>query len=230
MWLAVRAVDDRDARASCWLGVVLGVTALSRPVFVLFPFALAAVGLVVLPLSRRARGPRRAPLGGDARARSPSRCCRGSPTTTSTLGAFTLSPAGGVGRGIWEGSWQATWSGRLQNELTHLADDIDDRADARRARRGGRRTRAARRRSRCSSTCISGTTSAASGREPIDPLERAPRPRRGRPRISARRRSTNIRRAIAGASGEAARARRVRPVGRRHPVSLQRHQPDCRRS
>ena len=46
-----------------------------------------------------------------------------------TLGRFTLSPAGGVGRGLWEGSWQATWSGRLQNELTHLADDIDDRAE-----------------------------------------------------------------------------------------------------
>src|SRR5207247_10057036 len=46
-----------------------------------------------------------------------------------TLGRFTLSPAGGVGRGLWEGSWQAMWSGRLQNELTHLADDIDDRAE-----------------------------------------------------------------------------------------------------
>jgi len=45
----------------------------------------------------------------------------------STLGSFTLSPAGGIGRGIWEGSWQATWSGRLQDELTDLATDIDDR-------------------------------------------------------------------------------------------------------
>ena len=47
----------------------------------------------------------------------------------ATLGRITLSPAGGIGRGLWEGSWQATWSGRLQNELTHLADDIDDRAE-----------------------------------------------------------------------------------------------------
>jgi hypothetical protein len=46
----------------------------------------------------------------------------------ATLGRFTLSPAGGIGRGLWEGSWQATWSGRLQNELTHLADDVADRA------------------------------------------------------------------------------------------------------
>jgi len=44
-----------------------------------------------------------------------------------TLGSFTLSPAGGVGRGIWEGSWQAAWSGRLQDELTDLAGEIDDR-------------------------------------------------------------------------------------------------------
>jgi len=47
----------------------------------------------------------------------------------ATLGRITISPAGGIGRGLWEGSWQATWSGRLQNELTHLADDIDDRAE-----------------------------------------------------------------------------------------------------
>jgi hypothetical protein len=47
----------------------------------------------------------------------------------ATLGVLTMSPAGGVGRGIWEGSWQAKWSGRLQNELTHLADNTDDRAE-----------------------------------------------------------------------------------------------------
>jgi hypothetical protein len=46
-----------------------------------------------------------------------------------TLGRFTLSPAGGVGRGLWEGSWQATWRGRVQDELTDLADEIEDRAE-----------------------------------------------------------------------------------------------------
>src|SRR6185312_9446329 len=44
------------------------------------------------------------------------------------FGRFTLSPAGGMGRGTWEGSWQNTWSGRLQAELTPIADDISDRA------------------------------------------------------------------------------------------------------
>ena len=56
-----------------------------------------------------------------------------------TLGRLTLSPAGGIGRGLWEGSWQATWSGRLQNELTHIAEDAvdgDGRAELDRAIEG----------------------------------------------------------------------------------------------
>src|SRR5258708_24826290 len=59
MWLAVRALDDRRARTFVLLGMATGITALSRPAFVLFPFALAAVGIVVLPL---ARGPERPSL------------------------------------------------------------------------------------------------------------------------------------------------------------------------
>jgi len=43
------------------------------------------------------------------------------------LGQITLSPAGGIGRGLWEGSWQGRWSGRLQKELIDLADTIEDR-------------------------------------------------------------------------------------------------------
>jgi len=43
------------------------------------------------------------------------------------FGRFTLSPAGGIGRGIWEGSWQGYWSGRVQSELTDLADRTPDR-------------------------------------------------------------------------------------------------------
>jgi hypothetical protein len=43
------------------------------------------------------------------------------------LGQITLSPAGGVGRGLWEGSWQGRWRGRLQKELTDLADVTTDR-------------------------------------------------------------------------------------------------------
>jgi hypothetical protein len=131
MWLVVRAIEELAPRQFIVLGVVCAIAALSRPVFVLFPFALAGVGIVVLPLvARRASRPRPplwhwgAMLGSFAITMLPWLTYN-----YVTLGAFTLSPAGGIGRGMWEGSWQATWSGRLQNELTHLADDIEDRAE-----------------------------------------------------------------------------------------------------
>ena len=129
MWAAIRAVQSHRLSWFAALGVLLGLTSLSRPVFALFPVGLVLVGLVFFPLT------------GVTRARRPA-------TTTwvvllatfaitmlpwftynyVNLGQFTLSPAGGMGRGTWEGSWQATWSGRLQSELTPIADAIDDRA------------------------------------------------------------------------------------------------------
>src|SRR5439155_24035132 len=108
------------------LGIACGVTALSRPVFVLFPFALATAGLVVLPFVRV--DPRPTPWNWSAMMAAFAITML--PWFTYnylTLGSFTLSPAGGVGRGIWEGSWQAEWPGRLQDELTDLATTIDDR-------------------------------------------------------------------------------------------------------
>jgi hypothetical protein len=39
------------------------------------------------------------------------------------LGQFTLSPAGGIGRGLWECSWQGVWPGRVQAQLTALAEE-----------------------------------------------------------------------------------------------------------
>jgi 4-amino-4-deoxy-L-arabinose transferase-like glycosyltransferase len=45
------------------------------------------------------------------------------------LGQFTLSPAGGIGRGLWEGSWQGRWPGRIQADLITLADTTADRAE-----------------------------------------------------------------------------------------------------
>jgi hypothetical protein len=128
MWLALSALGERGWQRFAWLGVLLALTTLSRPVFVLFPFALTAVGVVVFPLLRVGTRPRLAQwsvmLAAFALTMTPWFMYN-----YVTLGRFTLSPAGGVGRGLWEGSWQATWSGRTQNELTHLADDIDDRAE-----------------------------------------------------------------------------------------------------
>ena len=125
MWLAVRALDDQRARTFVGLGIAAGITALSRPAFVLFPFALVAVGIVVQLLARGAR-----PRLLNWTTMLVFFAVTMLPWFTynyMTLGSFTLSPAGGVGRGIWEGSWQAEWSGRLQDELTDLAGEIDDR-------------------------------------------------------------------------------------------------------
>jgi 4-amino-4-deoxy-L-arabinose transferase-like glycosyltransferase len=128
MWVAVRAFQDRRMTGFVWLGALLALTTLSRPVFVLFPIALAGIGLVVWPILRVRPRPRAAQwlvmLATFAIAMLPWFTYN-----YVTLGRFTLSPAGGVGRGLWEGSWQATTSGRVQNELTHLADAIEDRAE-----------------------------------------------------------------------------------------------------
>jgi len=128
MWAAVRALRTRGPWPFAWLGFLLALTGLSRPVFVLFPFALVAIGMVVFPIAgvRGHGSPRQSAVMLAAFAVTML------PWFTYnyvTLGRFTLSPAGGVGRGLWEGSWQAAWSGRLQNELTHLADDMPDRVD-----------------------------------------------------------------------------------------------------
>ena len=125
VWLTLRGWSDRSPRTFAALGVVLAATALSRPAFVLYPFALIAVAaLVRLAVSREVPGVGRwaAMLATFAIALTPWLTYN-----YVNLGRVTLSPAGGVGRGLWEGSWQATWSGRVQNELTHLADDIEDR-------------------------------------------------------------------------------------------------------
>jgi len=128
MAVAVAALHTRRTATFCWLGLLLGITTLSRPVFVLLPLALAAVGLVVLPMLSVTKRPTPAPwlamLAAFALTMAPWFAYN-----YVTLGRFTLSPAGGIGRGLWEGSWQATWSGRVQKELTDLADDIDDRGE-----------------------------------------------------------------------------------------------------
>jgi len=126
IWMAIRALESQSLASFAALGVLLGLTALSRPVFVLFPFALAAVGIVVFPLAAVRRSP---PFGRWAALVVASMLTLLPWFTYNyvTLGQFTMSPAGGVGRGIWEGQWQATWSGRLQDELTRVAEATDDR-------------------------------------------------------------------------------------------------------
>ena len=126
MWLVFRARREPSAPRYAALGVLLALTTLSRPVFVLFPFALAGLWFGVFPLLGR---PRPRPIDGASMLAAFAVVLM--PWFTYnyvTLGRFTLSPAGGVGRGLWEGSWQAAWSGRIQNELTHIGDETPDRA------------------------------------------------------------------------------------------------------
>jgi 4-amino-4-deoxy-L-arabinose transferase-like glycosyltransferase len=124
-WLAIRALRTGRLATFAVLGVVLALTTLSRPAWVLFPIALAAVGVALVTASRV-----RSSLAGWSIMLVVFVISMIPWLTYNylTIGRFTLSPAGGVGRGIWEGSWQATWSGRLESELTHLAESVDDRS------------------------------------------------------------------------------------------------------
>jgi hypothetical protein len=127
IWVAVRGLQSLRVASFAALGVLIAIATLSRPVFVLFPIALAAACIVVFPLA----GVLPRPRIGHWAALLAAFAVTMLPWFTYnyvTLGKFTLSPAGGVGRGIWEGQWQATWSGRLQDELTKIAESTSDRS------------------------------------------------------------------------------------------------------
>jgi hypothetical protein len=126
MWAAIRAVQNGGVWSFVVLGVLTGITALSRPVFALFPVGIVLVGLVFFPIT----GARERPTFGSWAALLGAFAVTMLPWLAYNyinLGELTLSPAGGMGRGMWEGSWQGTWSGRLQAELTTTAETTDDR-------------------------------------------------------------------------------------------------------
>ena len=114
-------------------GVLFSATTIVRPAFVLLPFGLA-IGMPILVPSERSRGRRIGQWAAFALAAAITL----TPWFTYNyvyLGSFTLSPAGGVGRGLWEGTWQGRWSGRAHNDLTHTAElDINTEELDRRVR------------------------------------------------------------------------------------------------
>ena len=133
MLAALRAVQTKAPATYALAGLLLSLTTLVRPAFVLLPFFLA-VGLPLLVRDQRdARGLRGwailavvasltlAPWFG---------------YNYVNLGKLTLSPAGGVGRGTWEAAWQGRWAGRTQASLTAAAtesvsrDELDARVRA----------------------------------------------------------------------------------------------------
>jgi 4-amino-4-deoxy-L-arabinose transferase-like glycosyltransferase len=119
MIVCLRAAQTLRVSLFVLAGVLFGVTTLIRPVFILLPFFLAG-GVPILVRAHRTRVAlsRWAVLVGVA-------CLTLLPWFTYNyvhLGRFTISPAGGIGRGLWEGSWQGRWPGRVQTELTAIAD------------------------------------------------------------------------------------------------------------
>lgn len=126
MLICVRAVQDGRTRDFMIAGVLFSAATMVRPAFILLPFGLAA-GMPILVAAERNR--RRV---GQWAALALVAGITMVPWFTYNyvyLGRFTLSPAGGIGRGLWEGSWQGRWSGRSHNDLTHIAEVTPDRAE-----------------------------------------------------------------------------------------------------
>ena len=121
LWMTLRARATNSLLRALVAGFLVAATALTRPAFILLPFAL--FGMAMLVDRFRTWKLWLAAIGMMGLSVAPWFAYN-----YTYLGRFTLSPAGGVGRAIWEGSWQGQWRGRLQNELTEAADRIDDRA------------------------------------------------------------------------------------------------------
>ena len=116
----VRAFGTGRVANYALAGVFFSATTLVRPAFVLLPFFLA----IAFPiLVRGHRTPHH--LRGWA-AVAIAAALTLVPWFTYNyvnLGVLTLSPAGGIGRGLWEGAWQGRWPGRVQAELTAIAGE-----------------------------------------------------------------------------------------------------------
>ena len=125
--LACLRAMQRDRFSGFMLaGMLFSLTTIVRPAFVLLPFGLAVAMPILVP-SERSRARRLGQWGAFAVAAAITL----TPWFTYNyvyLGRFTLSPAGGIGRGLWEGTWQGRWSGRAHNDLTHIAEVTTDRS------------------------------------------------------------------------------------------------------
>ena len=126
-FLACLRAMQRDRSGDFILaGVLFSATTIVRPAFVLLPFGLA-VAMPLFVRSERNRARRIGQWGALAIAAALTLA----PWFTYNygyVGRFTLSPAGGIGRGLWEGTWQGRWPGRAHNDLTHIAEVTTDRA------------------------------------------------------------------------------------------------------
>ncbi|MGE3492481.1 MAG: ArnT family glycosyltransferase [Vicinamibacterales bacterium] len=124
MLVVLRAAQGGALRDFALAGALLSATTLVRPAFFLMPFFFA-IAVPVLVRSQRAT----ARLKGWALLAVVAALVMVPWFAYNyvNLGQFTLSPAGGVGRGLWEGSWQGRWTGRIQSDLITLAETTADR-------------------------------------------------------------------------------------------------------
>lgn len=126
MLVCLRAIQDGRTRDFAIAGLLFSGTTLVRPAFILLPFGLAIAMPILVPSERRGR--RLAQWAALAVVAGLTMV----PWFTYNyvyLGRFTLSPAGGIGRGLWEGSWQGRWPGRLHDNLTDTAEQSTSREE-----------------------------------------------------------------------------------------------------
>lgn len=122
--VCLRAAQHGRLRDYAAAGVLFSATTMVRPAFVLMPFFFAiAVPLFV----KRQRSADSLNGWGLLCVTAALALLPWFAYNYVHLGQITLSPAGGIGRGLWEGSWQGRWGGRQQAELTHFAETIADR-------------------------------------------------------------------------------------------------------
>ena len=117
IWLMLRALTRERTRDFVLSGVVLGVTALTRPSFVLFPIAAVLALTVGLKFKWRRLLPWGWMLAAVAIVIAPWLLYN-----LVYVHRLAMSPAGGVGRGTWEASWQGVWPGRVQAALTKIGE------------------------------------------------------------------------------------------------------------
>jgi 4-amino-4-deoxy-L-arabinose transferase-like glycosyltransferase len=126
MLVCARAVQQGRTRDFLIAGLLFSGTTLVRPAFVLLPFGLAIAMPLLVPSERNLR------RAGQWAALAVAAAITMVPWFTYNyvyLGRFTLSPAGGIGRGLWEGSWQGRWPGGLHDDLTHTAEQAISREE-----------------------------------------------------------------------------------------------------
>ncbi len=125
MLMCLRAIQSGRTRDFVIAGALFSAATIVRPAFILLPFGLAAGLPMLVPTERNRR------RIGQWAALAAVAAITMVPWFTYNyvyLGRFTLSPAGGIGRGLWEGSWQGRWPGRAHNDLTKMAEVTPDRA------------------------------------------------------------------------------------------------------